>query len=77
MQNLAQVQNEHLTLPIRQDAHADGAKRPEVEKLIILYDVGFFYQLHIASDLQTLITAHKAIQRGEPAELANMFIVYS
>ena len=29
------------------------------------------------SDLQTLITAHKAIQRGEPAELANMFIVNS
>ena len=29
------------------------------------------------SDLQTLITAHKAIQRGEPAELANLFIVNS
>ena len=27
---------------------ADGAKRPEVQKLIIVYDNGFFHQLHIA-----------------------------
>ena len=36
-------------LVMRQDAHADGAKRPEVKKKIIVYDVGFFHQLHIAS----------------------------
>ena len=45
MQNLAKVQNGRPALPMRQDAHADGAKRPEVEKLIIVYDVGFFHQL--------------------------------
>ena len=49
MQNLAQVQNWRLAPPIRQDAHADRVKRPAVEKLINVYDVGFFHQLHIAS----------------------------
>ena len=49
MQNLAQVQDGRLVPPIRQDAHADGAKRPEEEKLIIVYDIGCFHQLHIAS----------------------------
>ena len=49
MQNLAQVQNGRLAPPMRQDAYADGAKRPEAEKLIIVYGVGFFHQLHIAS----------------------------
>ena len=29
MQNLAQVQNGRLAPPMRQDAYADGAKRPE------------------------------------------------
>ena len=49
MPNLAQVQNERLAPPNRQHAHADGAKRTEVTKLINVYDVGFFHQLHIAS----------------------------
>ena len=37
MPNLAQAQKGRLAPPTRQDAHADGAKRPEVEKLIIVY----------------------------------------
>ena len=46
MHNLAQVQNGRLAPPITQDAHADRAKRLEVEKLIIVYNVDFLSAIH-------------------------------
>ena len=64
MQNLAQVQNGRLAPPIRQDARADGAKRQEVEKLIIVYDVGFSisYTLHLA--VPTRFKAFDIVSQG-------------
>ena len=50
--------------PMRQDAHADGAKRPEVEKLIIVYNVCFSitYTLHHA--VPTRFKAFDIVSQG-------------